>query len=592
MLSLGNLAPGKEARVTSTWVAPLVFAGEVPTLRIPVTVGEVFGRSPLLPSDDLQEGDVVHEATLKVASDSGLPQILGSGAAEGKVTLDRALGIAVPGWKPRPVEGRSADGRKVTVTVGRDVGGDGALDLAVLFDRSGSTDNVIVGDRNRRKVWAAMRDGLRDGMDGALRPRDRIHLAEFDNSIRVVGEATGPGALALIDSLRKPAGGTEIGVALAATMSRKTGDVLLITDGKSHALDVQKLASMGSRVSVVLVGDDALDAGVGHLAAMTGGQTFVAVGADVEGAVRAALASFRVAASLAVGGEGAGLPAEASLRRGGALVGIEWGEKASKEAPDAIGRYAAAAVLPLLKEDVATEVAVAHGLCTHLTSLVVVDEAGESVQGIPATRKVPMMRPSGVMRSASSSLRYGSAAPVRSMLAAPAPAPAGSWSSGEPATMSFAASDATRSRGGRSRSLIGRPSRGAGMSFGRNDPFHDLGGDDGAEDLAAFAVVGRAAPLDLRAVASTLDWDSLAPALESGSLDPLPASARLVAMKVAEIEEVVALAKSLGKDAVTVAIALLARSASGNRTAERLARRLLKGADEALVDAARIRLAA
>ena len=73
--------------------------------------------------------------------------------------------------------------------------------------------------------------------------------------------------------LSGPAGGTEIGTALAGvTALSQAQDVLLVTDGKSHALDVQALARTGRRFSVVLVGEDSLEANVGHLAALTGGQ--------------------------------------------------------------------------------------------------------------------------------------------------------------------------------------------------------------------------------------------------------------------------------------------------------------------------------
>jgi hypothetical protein len=41
------------------------------------------------------------------------------------------------------------------------------------------------------------------------------------------------------------------------------------------------LARRGRRISVVLVGEDSLEANVGHLAALTGGDIFVSAGADV-----------------------------------------------------------------------------------------------------------------------------------------------------------------------------------------------------------------------------------------------------------------------------------------------------------------------
>jgi hypothetical protein len=62
-------------------------------------------------------------------------------------------------------------------------------------------------------------------------------------------------------------------------MASGTRDIVLVTDGKSHALDVGKLARSGVRFTVVLIGEDSLEANVGHLAAVTGGEIFVPDGA-------------------------------------------------------------------------------------------------------------------------------------------------------------------------------------------------------------------------------------------------------------------------------------------------------------------------
>jgi hypothetical protein len=58
----------------------------------------------------------------------------------------------------------------------------------------------------------------------------------------------------------------------------------------------------------------------------------------------------------------------------------------------AIAAYAAWLALPGL-EAAAAALAEAEGIVCHLTSLVLVDEAGEAHQGIPTQRKVPLMTP-------------------------------------------------------------------------------------------------------------------------------------------------------------------------------------------------------
>jgi hypothetical protein len=72
--------------------------------------------------------------------------------------------------------------------------------------------------------------------------------------------------------------------------------VVIVTDGKSHAFAPHTIARTGIRVTAVLIGDDALEAGIAHLAGMTGGQVFIATGSDagpmVTGAVDAARTTF------------------------------------------------------------------------------------------------------------------------------------------------------------------------------------------------------------------------------------------------------------------------------------------------------------
>jgi hypothetical protein len=59
---------------------------------------------------------------------------------------------------------------------------------------------------------------------------------------------------------------------------------------------------------------------------------------------------------------------------------------------DAIGRYAASLALSLLDEQRATKLAVEHDLSSHLTSLLLVDEVGDAVEGLPKIRKLTLVR--------------------------------------------------------------------------------------------------------------------------------------------------------------------------------------------------------
>ena len=71
MLSVAHVRPGAEIIVTDTWTAPLSFVTGEPRLRIPTTVGEIYGRSPLAPDDDLVTGSHVHEASIAIRCENG-----------------------------------------------------------------------------------------------------------------------------------------------------------------------------------------------------------------------------------------------------------------------------------------------------------------------------------------------------------------------------------------------------------------------------------------------------------------------------------------------------------------------------------------
>ena len=209
----------------------------------------------------------------------------------------------------------------------------------------------------------------------------------------------------LLDQLKEPRGGTRIGAGLRAAMASPASDVLVITDGKSYDLDVHELAGQGRRVSVILVGGDSLEANVGHLAALTGGQVFVATGADLSAAIVAAIRSMRHLHEpfMPTGS----LPDAITVGRAGMRITAEWRDRTSGEsAHDAIDEHAVAAfaaslALPVLLQEEAAKLAESEGLVNHLTSLVLIDEAGETQGTIPATRKIPLPRPAAAAHSLS-----------------------------------------------------------------------------------------------------------------------------------------------------------------------------------------------
>ncbi len=69
MLSVGPLAAGTTVEVSSVWATTLTQVKGRASLRVPLTVGEIYGRSPLPDADNLETGGPSQTATLAIVSD-------------------------------------------------------------------------------------------------------------------------------------------------------------------------------------------------------------------------------------------------------------------------------------------------------------------------------------------------------------------------------------------------------------------------------------------------------------------------------------------------------------------------------------------
>src|SRR5262249_8641952 len=140
----------------------------------------------------------------------------------------------------------------------------------MVIDHSGSMGERCAGGRRPTKHNEIIR--AFQGIASGIGLSDAVEVWEFSDSFNCVGSTKDNKDLrAIAQRLQKPAGGTDIGRALEGVLAQSNArDLLLVTDGKSHEIDVQSLASSGRRISVVLVGEDSLEANVGHLAALTG----------------------------------------------------------------------------------------------------------------------------------------------------------------------------------------------------------------------------------------------------------------------------------------------------------------------------------
>ena len=539
MLSVGQVPPGAEVEVRFAWAMPMEIDGGTARLRIPMTIGDIYGPAPLPDSDAPLSGGPGGTARLTLRCQDGIATLDGAPiGAETEVPLNRPVELSVTGWAPRLLVGSAAAATRVGLRIVPLPAAPARRNLAILVDRSGS----MFGPCGQRGALITRHAAVRQALSAlapTLAPGDALELWEFDDEPRRLGTTRrakdGPAAALtrLVAGMQAPGGGTEIGRALSRVLARSTmRDILVLTDGNSHALDVPGLAhrAAGRRISLLLVGEDSLEARIGHLAALTGGSITVAAH-DLPSALPRALAALEAAR--------APLPPGALAVRGQAAIEVTPAPEAAPE-PDpllsrAIAAVAAGLRLATLAPEEAAALAEPEGLVTTETSLVLVDEAGEAHHGVSATRRVA--------------------------LPAPAMAPtAAFFPSSEPRMAKYALS----------------------LS---EDRYDDCGPPDSAKSLSQPRIETPPDPrrhllqqlvAEMRAQLDPVDWNLAPAALEHGDLACLPDHEQSVLLEFAGTAFVLALAREVGISSVRLVVGLLAALHAGqDRTAARLARALL-----------------
>ncbi len=393
VLSVGHLAPGIEVEVELRMVMPLSISEAGPFLRLPMTAGQLYGSTPLQPADDLiTDAQVRQVATLSVRADAGFPKLVGLGSVEPRsshsVTLDRAIEIVVEGGRFGTLLGASADGHQVRVDLRPQKVGEAHLKIAVLVDRSGSTSSTLADSADT--VLSAMRQGLIAALSDA-NEGDHIAIWQFSDECQRLGTGRGTEILQILKKLNEPGGGTRLGAAIKKVAASGIQDILVLTDGQTWEALPPLASELSIRVSAVLVGKASLDANIGHLCAMTGGDLFYAPDADVGSCVRLALNNKRSSTVQREIELAKGRPLRVRRGMGGVEITANWIEAKEIGKGSDIGRFAAALCLGQMDEEAATVLATAEGLCSQATSLILVDEAGDVSQGLSETRKVPLM---------------------------------------------------------------------------------------------------------------------------------------------------------------------------------------------------------
>ena len=581
VLSVGQLGAGKEVSVIIETVAPLMQLSASCFLRIPTTVGAVYGSSPLLPADDLMTSAAVkHVATLSIKTDAG--QIsLSDGSTLGvnepiEVTLDKSIEISLSKASFGKTIAMSATGHPVTLSVQPIKSSDNNLNMAVLVDRSGSMASAF--PRSHVTKWDAVREGLAYALKD-LNPSDQIGMWQFDNECQFLGKESGGASASLAGLIEEPAGGTELGKAVHRVVASGAKDVLIVTDGQTWSNTVDELRSKNARLSAILVGSDSLDANIGHLCANSGGQVYYASNDDVASILNEALKNLRRTDAAIKGKAGERYPASLKTVRGSAEITAKWSVEKDKtgKLSDPIGRYAASLALPLLEPTMAQDFASLHCLSTHNTSLVLVDNEGEVSDALPEMRKVPLMHSASEF-SPRINRSYSYSEPNLSMSMASAS------SESEPASASLEylqrpvnkmPPQAKMNPTSRWENSISPQSSGRSF-FSRF--FGGFSKKSKNKETRSPELIEKTIILDAAAryeLAKRIEWDTLINDLLAGDITKLTLTDQALIMQYAEQVDIKEQAAKLNLTAIQVALLKLALLVEGiNRSAERFVRRM------------------
>ena len=219
MLSVAHVPPGAEVEVSATWAITLTNVNGRGHLRIPLTVGDIYGGSGLPDSDELIHGGPAQMADLTIRCQDGTVTLLGRTIDEGKaqVPTNAPIDLEVSGWTPRDLCGRAADGRTVSLRVDYTATEENPLNAALLIDHSGSMGGVCSGDHHSLTKHQAIVSGLQN-LASSIGKSDFVELWEFDDSLNRIGSTSdqkswikpanpGKNLLGLISRLSGPSGG-------------------------------------------------------------------------------------------------------------------------------------------------------------------------------------------------------------------------------------------------------------------------------------------------------------------------------------------------------------------------------------------------
>ena len=399
LLSVGHIPSNKEVIITIKYSMPVSIISETGMWRIPVTIGDIYGKSPFSESDDFCFSDDQQYANIHlsdIAKSKGISSPV-------KCLLNQPIDIKIKDISKLMDTSYSYiklkdKNFKINILPTLNDNNNSDLSLDIICDISGSMKKE--NKNTDISLYNYMRVGL---LDNSIKENDNVTLWEFNENIKRIDNDYQNS----IYNLQKPNGGTCIGKALESVIRQSDKrDILIITDGKSYDLNIHKISGMGKRISVILIGKDSLEANIGHLALLTGGQLFFTddtCGPVIKQAYNALrykyaekieqLNTIKDKYIISYGG----LDYHISLCEQHYLdtkitgLGLEYNYSQPKNITPS-GYAIVNMLLPYFTKELAEDMCLSNHIVSYLTSLILLDNASEKQNSLPNTIKIPLMK--------------------------------------------------------------------------------------------------------------------------------------------------------------------------------------------------------
>jgi hypothetical protein len=442
-------------------------------------------------------------------------------------------------------------GRNVSLSFKKALANNVLKRAAVLIDNSGSMGQIAHAQTPHVNLLMSAISGLRLASE-AFQSGDEVEVWQFNSSYRRIGVAkTRQEFLSLLEEVQSPMGDTKMTSALQAMKAAGLRNILVVTD--ANTWDVSFFSDV--RLSALVIGEDAMAGHLADICMRSGGEIFEAPNRSDDTAILAFNSLRR--SSLPSPIIKANKPLEIHDLRSGIELKAIWSSLQTKEKndiQDAVTAIATQIAFNALSPNAAAAFAEENGLVTSVTSLVIVDEEGETFKGLADVRKVALSTP--LTRS------------VRMM----------------PKGMAMITSAYSGHDGGSVHSLMDQsmPLRGV-QQFPNWSPETETqkrrknswGASAPVKPASTYAANDLAHKRALFEIAQAVDWNNARSLLDDPSSMPSQVFAKAKALS--EMAEYQTLAKALRKNALLIVLARAAETIPGNRAAMRFSRSVLGG---------------